>query len=74
MFEYDQKIVSQLLEESEEFRELHEKHRQLDEQISEADSGVLPLDDLTLHRLKKEKLLLRDKMALLIDQHRKDLA
>ena len=74
MFEYDQAIVSKLLEENDAFRNLYEQHRQLDEQVSEADSGVLPLDDITLHRLKKEKLLIRDKLATLIAQNRSDPA
>jgi uncharacterized protein YdcH (DUF465 family) len=74
MFEYDQPIVMKLLESSDEFRELYERHRHLDEQAQEADSGVLPLDDLALHRLKKEKLLIRDKLATLIAQHRSDPA
>jgi uncharacterized protein YdcH (DUF465 family) len=74
MFEYDQQIVTKLLEENDEFRSLYEQHRHLDQQVDEADSGVLPLDDLTLHRLKKEKLQLRDRLASLIEIHRQDPA
>ena len=74
MFEYDEQIVNKLIEENDEFRRLFEQHRELDKKVDEADSGVLPLDDLTLHRLKKEKLMLRDKMAVLIDQQRADPA
>ncbi len=74
MFEYDQQIVDKLLEENDEFRKLYEKHQELNQQVDEADVGVLPLDDLTLHRLKKEKLHLRDRLASLIAQHRQDPA
>ena len=74
MFEYDQQIVDKLLEESDEFRSLYEKHQELNKQVDDADVGVLPLDDLTLHRLKKEKLHLRDRLAPLIELHRQDPA
>ena len=74
MFEYDQAIVTKLLEEDDTFRDLYEQHRKLDEQVGEADSGVRPLDDVTLHRLKKEKLMIRDRLATLIAQHRSDPA
>ena len=70
MFEYDQQIVDKLLEENDEFRSLYEKHQELNQQVDDADVGVLPLDDLTLHRLKKEKLQLRDRLATLIEMHR----
>ena len=74
MFEYDQSIVNRLLEEDAEFRTLYEKHRELNQQVDEADCGVLPLDDLSLHRLKKEKLHLRDQLATMIEMHRQDPA
>lgn len=63
MFEYRQKIVDHLLAESDEFRRLFEQHRELDELIEECNAGITPLDDLTIHRMKKEKLHLRDLLA-----------
>ena len=74
MFEYHKTLVKTLLEENTEFRELYEQHRELDEITGKADSGVLPLDDLALHRMKKEKLLIRDKLANLIAQFGPDTA
>lgn len=74
MFEYHQKIVDLLLVESDEFRELHGKHRGLDEQIEEADTGIAPIDDFTLHCMKKEKLLIRDQLATLIEERKKTQA
>lgn len=74
MFEYDQQIVDKLIEEDDEFRLLFEKHQELNQQVDDADVGVLPLDDLTLHRLKKEKLQLRDRLAGIIEMHRQDPA
>ena len=39
MFEYDQQIVDKLLEESDEFRSLYEKHQELNKQVDDADVG-----------------------------------
>jgi len=74
MFEYDDQTVNKLLEENDEFRSLYEKHQELNQQVDDADCGVTPLDDLALHRLKKEKLQLRDRLATLIEVNRQDPA
>jgi len=74
MFEYDKQTVNKLLEENDEFRSLYEKHQELNQQVDDADCGVAPLDDLALHRLKKEKLQLRDRLASLIEVNRQDPA
>jgi uncharacterized protein len=71
MFEHDQEIVTQLLAENPDFRELHDKHQHLNEQVDKATRGVLPLDDVALEKMKKEKLLVRDKMALMIEKFRR---
>ena len=70
MFEYHQKIVDQLLAQGGEFSALFHKHRKLDEQIEEANAGIAPVDDLNLHRMKKEKLLLRDHLAEIIKEQK----
>jgi len=71
MFEYDQNVVKILLEENREFSAIYEKHRELDDKVHEAVIGTLPLDDWTLHTLKKEKLHLRDKMASKIEGYKR---
>ena len=45
---------------------LKEKHRELDETIDQISGGVLT-DQLQLHRLKKERLAIRDQMSRLED-------
>jgi hypothetical protein len=45
---------------------LKEKHRELDETIDQI-SGAPLTDQLQLHRLKKERLALRDQMSRLED-------
>ena len=74
MFEYDQEIVHQLLAENADFKTLYQKHQELNETVDKAARGILPLDDLTLENMKKEKLLVRDKMALMIERYRRSAA
>ena len=39
-----------------EFRRLYQWHQHLDSKVHDADIGVLPIDDVTLSSMKKEKL------------------
>ena len=70
MFEYDKEPVEELLATDSAFRKLYEEHQELKEKVHEAEIGTLPLDDFTIAQLKKEKLLLKDKMAAIIALHR----
>lgn len=70
MFEHDQEIVDSLLTEDEEFKRLYEKHGQLKQKVKEANLGTQPLDDYSLENLKKEKLFLKDQMAVKIANYR----
>ena len=70
MSEFDEKIVEQLLESNADFKVLYEKHGELDDRVRDAEQGVHPVDDLSLGTLKKEKLLAKDQMAAMIEQHR----
>ena len=72
MFEYDQEIVAALLEKHREFRKLYDKHEQLDKDVHEAEIGTLAVDDMELHRWKKEKLWAKDKMAAIIATYKKE--
>jgi uncharacterized protein YdcH (DUF465 family) len=70
MFEYDEKIVGALLKESIEFKRLYDKHSRLKQEVSSANRGYTPIEDMELEGLKKEKLLLKDQMALIIDHYK----
>jgi uncharacterized protein YdcH (DUF465 family) len=70
MFEHDQEIVHQLLSDNRNFRHLYDKHNTLKEKVQDAEVGINPVDDLTLGALKKEKLLAKDRMAIIIEGHR----
>ena len=70
MFEYDQEIVDSLLNENSDFKRLYEKHIELKQKVDDANHGTSPVDDFSLENMKKEKLLLKDRMATMIQQYR----
>ena len=71
MFEYDLEIVETLLNDNQTFQKLYKKHHELKEKVRDAELGVLPIDDLTLGTMKKEKLLAKDRMAAIIEDYRR---
>lgn len=71
MFEYDQQIVDALLTESVDFKRLYDKHYELKQRVHDANAGTEPIDDYLLENMKKEKLLLKDRMAAMIQDYRR---
>lgn len=45
-----------------EFRRLYHHHKELDKKVMDAELGVLPMDDTTLTRMKREKLAAKDRL------------
>lgn len=72
MFEYEQDIVEKLRNTNELFEELYDKHHRLKEKVRDAEIGVLPLDDFSVERMKKEKLLAKDRMAAMIARYKRE--
>ena len=70
MFDNDSELVSNLLEEDEGFRRLYDKHDDLKKTVQRANEGELSIDEFELDNLKKEKLLLKDKMSEVLEAHR----
>ncbi len=70
MFEFEQDIVDTLLNEDEDFKRTHEKYIELKQQVKDANQGANVLDELSIESLKKEKLLLKDRMAVTITEYR----
>lgn len=69
MFESQpQSDVEAMVKSDPEFRTLLNRHRQLDKQVLDAELGVLPVDDTTLVKMKKEKLYAKDKLTRLFDR------
>lgn len=50
-----------------EFRQLYHRHKQLDKQVLDAELGVLPVDDLKLSQMKREKLAAKDRLTRMYD-------
>jgi uncharacterized protein YdcH (DUF465 family) len=69
MFEGRQQEVEQLMQADAEFRSLYMRHRDLEKQVIDAELGTRPLDDMTLGRLKKEKLAAKDRLTRMFEHH-----
>lgn len=74
MFEYDEEIVEALLKERVDFKRLYDKYINLKQDVDSANVGDSPIEDMELERMKKEKLFLKDQMAKIIEDYRKDNA
>jgi uncharacterized protein YdcH (DUF465 family) len=70
MFEHDQEIVNSLLNENKDFKRLYEKHDVLKNTVKEANEKSIQVDQLSLEGLKKEKLILKDRMASIIEDYK----
>jgi uncharacterized protein YdcH (DUF465 family) len=71
MFEdQSETAVAALLESDQEFRKLFRRHQELDKKVLDAELGTLPLDDVTLVKMKKEKLLAKDRLMRMLEQSR----
>jgi uncharacterized protein YdcH (DUF465 family) len=67
MFEHHQDLLEELIRDNEDFRRNYNRHQELDKQVTAAELGTAPMEDLALVRLKKEKLWLKDKLAVLMN-------
>jgi uncharacterized protein YdcH (DUF465 family) len=54
------------------FLKIFDRHNDLDNQITKAENGDVPMTDLELEKLKKEKLLLKDEAYALIIAYKKE--
>jgi uncharacterized protein YdcH (DUF465 family) len=64
MFEgQPQAELDALIKGNPEFRSLYQRHKELDKKVLDAELGVLAIDDLTLTRMKREKLAAKDRLT-----------
>ena len=70
MFEFEQPIVDKLLDQDKAFRHLYEKYAELKKEIKTLNQEILSDTPNKLENLKKEKLMLKDKMANIIEAHK----
>ncbi|MBF0193807.1 MAG: hypothetical protein HQL71_04580 [Magnetococcales bacterium] len=66
MFEDQLQAVKELLETDKQFRDLHEQYQTIKNKV---DTSGRTLDEFNLDKLKKEKLFLKDKMAMILNHH-----
>ncbi len=50
-----------------EFKQLYRRHQELDKKVMDAELGVLPIDDVTLSQMKREKLAAKDRLTRIFD-------
>ena len=67
MFEHRQDQMEKLMKENEEFLRIFNRHQELDKRVTAAEVGTAPMDDLSLVKLKKEKLWAKDQLARMMD-------
>ncbi len=68
MFEgQPQTELDELFKANPEFRQLYHHHKELDKKVLDAELGVLPIDDVTLLQMKREKLAAKDRLSRLFD-------
>lgn len=69
MFEgQPQAEVEALIKSNAEFRQLYNRHKELDKQVLDAELGVLPIDDMRLAQMKREKLAAKDRLVRMYDE------
>ena len=70
MFEEQSQLdIDAMLKASPEFKQLYQRHRDLDKKVMDAELGVAPIDDVTLQQMKREKLAAKDRLTQLYDKH-----
>ena len=71
----DSEIAEILKKENEEYKKLHEGHKELDRILAEMDKNkyLTPEEEIERKKLQKQKLLKKDSMAELIREYREKL-
>jgi uncharacterized protein YdcH (DUF465 family) len=70
LHEYREEI-SALKQNNAHFARIFEKHNELDHKVADAVEGRLPITDVEIEVMKKEKLLLKDEMLKMILESKK---
>ncbi|MDQ3205011.1 MAG: YdcH family protein [Pseudomonadota bacterium] len=69
MFEDQSQLdIEELIKTSPEFKQLYQHHKKLDKKVMDAELGVLPIDETTLGRMKREKLAAKDRLVRMVDR------
>ena len=62
MFPEYRRLITQLKSENAHFSALFQRHNDLDQEIQNMEDGIVPTAGVNIEVLKKEKLLLKDKL------------
>ncbi|RMH91036.1 DUF465 domain-containing protein [Lysobacter pythonis] len=69
MFEdRSQDELDSLMKQNAEFRQLYFHHQELDKKVSDAEHGVLPIGDMELSQMKREKLAAKERLITMAEQ------
>jgi uncharacterized protein YdcH (DUF465 family) len=66
MFPEYRQLITRLKAENGHFSALFQRHNDLDQEIKNMEAGIVPASDTSVEILKKEKLLLKDKLYSLL--------
>lgn len=59
--------VEAMIESNFAFARLYQRHRKLDDQVHEAERGALPIDEMSLAAMKKQKLHTKEQLQQMWD-------
>ncbi len=63
--------IHELKQQNAHFAKIFEKHNELDQKVEDAEAGRIPMTDIELETLKKEKLRLKDEAYKMILDYKK---
>ena len=64
MFEGNTELqFAEIIKANPEIRRLYHHHKELDKKVMDAELGVLPIDDVSLTQMKREKLAAKDRLT-----------
>ncbi|PJK09306.1 hypothetical protein CO614_06745 [Lysobacteraceae bacterium NML120232] len=68
MFEdRSQEELESLMKNNVEFRQLYYHHQELDKKVSDAELGVLPIGDMELSQMKRDKLAAKERLLKMVE-------
>jgi len=70
MFENHKDQMEILLKSNDDFRQLYNRHQQLEKRVIAAENGTAPMEDGALNQLKREKLQAKDQLTRMMEQSR----
>lgn len=70
MIEFDQATIDRLLNSDTSFKRLYDKHSMLNAKVDKVTAGDEAMEQFELETLKKEKLMIRDRLHAMLQAQR----